>query len=444
MNFNHTLLRLSLLVLLVNWQYSYCQTEAPSSPSVSSITQYENYPVDYFTGMPNISVPIYTLPTRSEAVSIPLVVNYHASNVAPSHANAGNCGRGWSINPGAVITRKLTGDPDEISFSESSTLTKGNDIYEFNLMGLTGKFQIERVGTSLIANVLDNKGVLFRVFLNNNPNTYAINYIKIIDERGYIYIFSNIDTFIYVKGFNDRRTTNVSYHLSNIYDYNNNLLATYNYASLSKVESYHQSGEANYTKILQSIFSQGFGSAEFSYTGNADAFRYNSIKIKDNFSASIRRFDFVYNSAVAPYNLTELKIGPDVFNNSEMSYKFEYKYNFYSNDYKKVEDQYGYNSLILKDCSNAGEASDYATDQVLKKMIIPTGGCIVYDFGLNTYSYDRYGALDKRIDKNGEEYTDEGFFTRLTSFNGGTSSLSRRNLHNFTVSTIANFGLDSS
>ncbi|WP_417367171.1 hypothetical protein [Flavobacterium beibuense] len=446
MNLNHTLLRLFLLVLLINWQYSYCQTEAPSSPAVSSITQYENYPVDYFTGMPNISVPIYTLPTRSEAVSIPLGVNYHASNVAPSRANSGNCGRGWSINPGAVITRKIIGKPDEISFSESGTLIRGNDIYEFNLMGLTGKFQTERVGTGFVANVLDNKGILLRIFLISDPNTYVINTIKIIDERGYIYRFSTTDTYIYVNGFSDRRTTNVSYHLSTIHDYSDNLLVTYNYGYFTKTEGYHQSGERNYTKVLKSIFSEGVGSAAFSYSGSADAFRYNKIVIKDIFSSSVRKFDFVYSSTSAPYNLTELRIGRDIiYNDPEMSYKFEYNYNFYpSNYYKKVEDQWGYNNLILEDCSEGGEASMYATDQVLKKIILPTGGCVVYDFGLNTYSYNKSRALDALSDGNGGEYTDDEFFTRLSSPGANMTSQYRKNLHNYTVSTIANFSLNSS
>ncbi|MEM6523987.1 MAG: hypothetical protein AAGF85_07485 [Bacteroidota bacterium] len=50
-----------------------------SSPSMASIKQYHEYPVNYHTGLPEISIPLHS--TQEGPISIPISLSYHASGL---------------------------------------------------------------------------------------------------------------------------------------------------------------------------------------------------------------------------------------------------------------------------------------------------------------------------------------------------------------------------
>jgi hypothetical protein len=81
-----------------------------ASPTAASLGKYGDIPVSYNTGIPNISIPIYTV--KSGGLSLPISLSYHAGGLKVQE-QASWVGAGWSLNAGGVITRTVVGGPDD-------------------------------------------------------------------------------------------------------------------------------------------------------------------------------------------------------------------------------------------------------------------------------------------------------------------------------------------
>jgi hypothetical protein len=81
-----------------------------ASPTAASLGKYGDIPVSYNTGIPNISIPIYTV--KSGGLSLPISLNYHAGGLK-TQESASWVGAGWALNAGGVITRTVIGAPDD-------------------------------------------------------------------------------------------------------------------------------------------------------------------------------------------------------------------------------------------------------------------------------------------------------------------------------------------
>ena len=82
----------------------------PPAPTAAALGKYGDYPVNEYTGIPGISVPIYDI--RIKGLTIPINLSYHASGNKVSEV-ASWVGLGWSLNAGGVVTRSMRGRPDE-------------------------------------------------------------------------------------------------------------------------------------------------------------------------------------------------------------------------------------------------------------------------------------------------------------------------------------------
>lgn len=138
-----------------------------ASPTAGSLGKYADIPVNYHTGIPQISIPIYTI--KAGSISLPISLSYHASGLKVQEP-ASWVGAGWTLNAGGVITRTVIGAPDEKGTNNAGTETNGHfsdygynnyvysngqqdwqafangykdgepDLYFFNFGGYTGKF----------------------------------------------------------------------------------------------------------------------------------------------------------------------------------------------------------------------------------------------------------------------------------------------------------------
>lgn len=104
------------LLLLCLFHFSRGQHKLPSldftpqSPSAAAFTKYGDIPVDMSTGVPDVSIPIYTL--NSHGIKVPISLSYHASGIKVQDV-ASQVGLGWTLNAGGVITRTVLGSEDE-------------------------------------------------------------------------------------------------------------------------------------------------------------------------------------------------------------------------------------------------------------------------------------------------------------------------------------------
>lgn len=81
----------------------------PPSPNVAALQRYGEIPVSPYTGVPNISIPLYEI--KSGGVTIPISISYHASGIKVAD-EASRVGLGWALNAGGVISRVIMGFDD--------------------------------------------------------------------------------------------------------------------------------------------------------------------------------------------------------------------------------------------------------------------------------------------------------------------------------------------
>ena len=495
----------------------------PPSPSVSSLMKFEEIPVSNYTGIPNISIPIFSSPTHSKDISMNLSLNYHPAGAAVDE-RSGDVGLGWSLSSGGTISRTVRGLPDDLLMLPSgnqsgpngnasgkigiyhdnipnnstdsnhygyfvknitnsaqsyykpylsqqeqsigneflwNTAMKGkydteHDLWQFNFMGFSGRFIIKKNDSGILEIVPLSD---YRVkIINHHDASYKPTGFTVYDEKGYKYIFNIIETTenkgairttTYIAGTdgaaelvsNDSlysdRIFNSSFHLSQVYDNNGQLLIELSYQSPEKKEGFTNTSvtktetpgmssidlyyrDHNYcsdlppletitnstsliaVKKLQHIEIAGHAKIDFEYlTGrqdtnilNADDTYYlKNIVVKDISNHQIKKIVLAYTY--------ENTLSTRMFLESVGMYKNdntvdgEFKLEYYNNDTggKSVgKDYWGYFNLF-DTCSVYNEnqrktTPQFSTHEVLQKIIYPTGGSTVFDFESNTYSFE--------------------------------------------------------
>jgi hypothetical protein len=89
------------------------------SPEVAAFNRNIETPVSYYTGVPNISIPIYQI--NAKGITVPISLNYHAGGIRVDQ-EATWVGLGWSLDYGGEISRKVRGISDERQFFTHSSV----------------------------------------------------------------------------------------------------------------------------------------------------------------------------------------------------------------------------------------------------------------------------------------------------------------------------------
>jgi hypothetical protein len=259
-----------------------------SAPTSNNLMKFEEVPVSYYTGIPNISIPLISIPTNNPKVAVGVELKYHPLSAKPDD-KAGETGLGWNLIAGGTISRTIRGgNPDEknrtIAFSSppkakygiynetynpTSKLMKNQmidlndygfeaamgrydteyDLYQYNFMGQSGRFYI----------IKDDNGNYKPEKLDKNNLQIIINSVApseissftIVDDKGIRYSFegmeksqksiNNIKVGIISGIGNPNPSQDISnywaaFNLIKIEDQNNILLATFNYDLTSQVK----------------------------------------------------------------------------------------------------------------------------------------------------------------------------------------------------------------
>jgi len=83
---------------------------APLSPTAAALGKYGEVPVSLYTGIPNISIPLYDIAVKG--FHLPISLSYHAGGIKVEDVPSW-VGMGWSLNAGGVLNRQQQGIPDE-------------------------------------------------------------------------------------------------------------------------------------------------------------------------------------------------------------------------------------------------------------------------------------------------------------------------------------------
>lgn len=176
----------------------------PPSPNAASLGRYGDVPVGLYTGIPSISVPLYTATIGK--ISLPISISYYSSGLKVNEL-ASQVGLGWTLNAGGAVTRSVNVRPDELGYMTQGSLAVLDSIvktgdrireaaagildlqpdnFSFNFNGRSGKFIID-------ATPNNNAHIIpFQPLQITYPK--RLDSIQIVDEAGIIYQFSASET----------------------------------------------------------------------------------------------------------------------------------------------------------------------------------------------------------------------------------------------------------
>lgn len=265
-------------------------TIIPPSPTIAALMKFEEVPVSHYSGLPEISIPIFNFKTISKDVNIGLNLNYHPSSIAYDEI-AGDVGLGWSLSASNAISRTVRGLPDELflmggqgtarigiyynstpfhindfykvekylknemaygayydefiyNTNLSQSLDNEHDLYQFNFFGKSGRFIIRKNINGILEIVRLDSDKKIKIELNYTfqNGIYSINSFTAFDDKGIKYVFDVIEntTFSQMNEntyLNNQTSMNINrnfsaksaFNLSKVIDNNNKEILSYNY-----------------------------------------------------------------------------------------------------------------------------------------------------------------------------------------------------------------------
>jgi YD repeat-containing protein len=493
------------LLVFVNVCFSQnpeINTELPSlvppSPTVSALMKFEEVPVSNYTGVPDVSIPLYSTTTK-HGLEVNISLSYHPSSIKKDDIS-GFTGLGWSLIAGGTISRTVRDIPDEcydlakrkigiyhnasnpnqhrnnyydvipllnsnynfntedeeinrflFETNEKNLFDSKHDLYQFNFMGYTGRFIIEKKpnGSFEVVKLAKNN-----LIINYNATNQTF---QIKDTKGFTYVFDvkeessgqtitstiKLDNTIndlvpfsnptYISAF---QLSKILYNdeIEVLFNYNLGVLTetqivrneTHNipivptFELLREMIHQQQQGDDTWnhiedgflplevrqnttttieTKKISQINIIGKAIIDFNILNGLN-YSYpvnpkinhclNSVVIKDLNNNIIKSYAFSYLFKHKLF-LNEIKEG---FGSNEIS-KYLFKYQDLDIDYSDfISDYWGYYKFgdYETDCinySNRNRDTDkvYCKKDVLKQIIYPTKGSTVFEYEPNTYSY---------------------------------------------------------
>ncbi|WP_146897269.1 hypothetical protein, partial [Chryseobacterium lathyri] len=246
----------------------------PAVPTANNLMKFEEVPVSNYSGIPDIKIPLITLPINNSPITMDVSLNYHPNNSKPDD-KSGEAGLGWNLFAGGSITRTVRGTPDDqnvmlspggqpsigIYFDEFTSdfldknytrkyldaLETGTglgssdnqfkklfyealyfsrydteyDLYQYNFMGYSGRFIIKKDSNNqLYVEKLDKNNLRISISSVSSNNSFEANSFIITDELGNKYTFDITEKSLRTSltnrvGFKGHVSTNAS-NLGNV------------------------------------------------------------------------------------------------------------------------------------------------------------------------------------------------------------------------------------
>lgn len=449
----HLICLLVLLAFAAKAQVTTPQFNAmalPPPPNAASLGKYGETPVNLYSGIPSIEVPL--LPLKFRNITLPVSISYHASGIKVGQ-QASQVGLGWVLNAGGCISRTVMGLPDEDINGLNALKTRGgglpmkyagkkngdgfllncglgrqdteSDFYFFNFAGRSGKFIY-----------FDS---VFITMPYSKLNIFDVGYWgkAIIDENGYRYDFNVTESVSSNSSSGEESKTAIqSWYINKIIspDNTDSILFTYEdyqYNVYNREEQEtkkirginvddellppHIDEQIMLTQLINGKLLRKITGLDYIvqlyYSDRSDLEdkKLDSVVYTDKYSNRIKKYAFSYSyfnvdNALRLDSLTET--GND--NSISAPYRFYYlKGDQLPDGFSKSKDHWGYNNgatnttlipeIITIDgyhkLANRESSPQYAPIGMLSRIQYPTGGYTDYEFELNTYSYLRDSIL---------------------------------------------------
>lgn len=264
----------------------------PAAPTANNLMKFEEVPVSYYTGIPDVSIPLFNIPTNDDEVNLNVSLKYHPLSAKPDD-KASEVGLGWNLSAGGTITRTVRGgvadskiesvfmsavprskygiyqhtynntyklvyddtanfDYQEYGYNAATgKIDTEYDLYQYNFMGYAGRFIIKRdPGGIYHVEKQDRNNLKITITQDSSGEVQTVN---ITDDKGIQYLFrgmesSSKDISTIKVGLLNNTSDVISsvsggqyfsaYHLEKVQDQHSKTLLTFTY-DLSAVVKYN-------------------------------------------------------------------------------------------------------------------------------------------------------------------------------------------------------------
>ena len=269
------------VVSLLTLAQTYDQSVIPPSPRAESFHIYGDIPVDHSTGVPDISIPLYTI--ESDGVQVPIILRYHVSSIKPGRDDS-NVAFGWTLDVGGRISRTVYGMPDEYvkrpatfrlsddlnpfvrdDFDYLNKAIEGGDLmdtqydlFSYQAMGQHGEFIINNQEGSIptIHKLrINSLKIDFSTAINNDFSTTveSINQFTVVNGLGQTYYFGENNMYEAVGG-SSWGSSPSSWLLTKIKNSKGVDAINFSYASIDDAVVYTNALSDNYGSALDYIY----------------------------------------------------------------------------------------------------------------------------------------------------------------------------------------------
>jgi hypothetical protein len=151
---------------------NYYDNFSPATPAKNSFGAFGNMKVNHYTGMPEISLDLFTLEGRE--LNVPVALTYDASGVRTDDLS-GPVGMKWNLNAGGSIVRDMNGLPDEHPDKGYLKFSKQTNYYtNLNPTDWTTKCENNDWDCAPDAFVINVNGRSIRFVFDQNKNAHTI------------------------------------------------------------------------------------------------------------------------------------------------------------------------------------------------------------------------------------------------------------------------------
>ncbi len=344
----------------------------PPTPNAAALGKFGDIPVGLSTGVPNIGIPFFNYANGLKDLSLNIGLSYHAGGHKVEDMPS-NCGLGWSLQAGGMVSRTVRGRPDDavggylntgplpyyytskydprytmpaaagtmdgITITNSSDYiliksivengTDGEcDIFQFNAGSVSGKFFLDKSGN---VHLFAQSNV--KVSYEREPNSSG-QYIKsfsIIDDKGVSYIF---DQFEFTEAVNSLASAPNSFlpeyistwYLSKIISLDKKDTISFNYTLGNNLT--YESGFAESRRTYIDEFIPGPSTHTHSYNTilTRHGKRLSSVDLPEG-TKLLFGYTFPRHDYAGDYALTSVSINTESFEK-----RFELSYDYFESD----------------------------------------------------------------------------------------------------------------
>ncbi|MFD2938499.1 DUF5977 domain-containing protein [Flavobacterium notoginsengisoli] len=183
---------------------------APKTPEAAAFLKYGEYPVDLSTGVPGISIPLYSVDIKG--FKLPISLDYHASGIKVNQ-EATWVGLGWNLNAGAQVILSPRDEIDE-NYPDVDVIPNDDDIIAFFKQHPYRHNDVSMLNTSL------DRSRVKDMYVFSSPTANGSFYIDNLKEKKVVTIPPNAFKVELIGGSRENMRFKITDPQGNVYSLN--------------------------------------------------------------------------------------------------------------------------------------------------------------------------------------------------------------------------------